>query len=106
MSTVNNICTGTFGEEVIFRGDGTQDARVQAIYDDNYVAVDPETNAPVSSNHLMLGFKTSDLPRRPVKGDLFNVRGTDHKVIDVQQDSEGMVKVILHLSTPRRRRGA
>jgi hypothetical protein len=103
---LNSRCRDTFGDnQVIFKGADLAPITITAIFDKNYQQVDPDTGAPVSTNALMLGVVITDLPRHPKKDDVFNVEGVDHKVIDTQEDSEGMVKVLLHVSSraPRRR---
>lgn len=68
-----------------------------AVFDDNHVLVDPQTGALVVSRTPTLGVALADLPSgRWEEGDRVAVRAVDYRVIDCQNDSEGMAVLILH----------
>lgn len=68
----------------------------QAIYDDNYQSVDPDTGAPITSTNPMLGVRLADLPDgKAMKGDQIVRNGITYRVLEQQPDSEGHAKLIL-----------
>lgn len=72
----------------------------KAVFDANYVAVDPETGASVISKNPTIGAALADLPEGEARnGDIVTITegGVDRvwKVADYQPDSEGHVRLIL-----------
>ncbi len=85
-----------FGETVMYTRGTTAVPISKAVFDKNYVTVDPNTGAQIMSTNPMIGVRVADLPNGEAReGDLVTVRGVEYRVIDKQPDSEGHIKLIL-----------
>jgi len=69
---------------------------VRGIFDNEYKAVDPDTQAIVSSLVPNLGVKLSDLPQSPQNGDMVFVQDQKFRIIEVQKDVHGGARLFLH----------
>lgn len=76
----------------------------KVVFDDNFVAVDPQTGAEVQSSDPMIGVRYSELPAGGAKkGDQVVITGAPdatrngtYLVISDQRDSEGRANLVLH----------
>ncbi len=95
---VNDACLETFGEEeeVVYTPAGGSPIPVDGIYDEDYVAVDPESGLEVSSAQPNIFLRRADLSADPGKNDVVTLRGRTFKVIDWHPDSEGGGIAVLH----------
>lgn len=85
---------------IIYMRDGVSVGLPNAVFDKNFVTVDPGTGAHVTSTNPMLGVALADLPGgKSQNGDFVSVTEdgvpTVYKVVDGNQDSEGHTKLIL-----------
>jgi len=82
---------------IIYIRGGVQTPLPDAVFDENYQTVDPETGAAIISDAPMIGVMRSDLPGGAWKeGDTVTVRGVTYRAVEAQKDSENHAKIILH----------
>lgn len=82
---------------VIYVRGGAQTPLRDAVFDENYQSVDPDTGAPIISDSPMIGVMRSDLPGGEwMEDDTVIIRGVMYRTIESQKDSEGHAKIILH----------
>lgn len=68
----------------------------KAVWDANYLAIDPNTGASITSTNPMIGVALADLPEgKSLGGDTVERKGIVYRVINTQPDSEGHAKLIL-----------
>lgn len=96
VDNVLNHCTSVFGEEVILLPKAGGSYKIVGIFDHEYVAVDPDTEQPISANNPALGVNLNDIPIDIVQGDIFEIRNLRYKVIDNREDGQGGATVLLH----------
>lgn len=70
---------------------------INAVFDRDYQAVDPDTERVISSNQPMIGVRLRDLPAKPCKGDHVVIGEEEFKVIDSQEDGQGGASLFLHV---------
>lgn len=86
-----------FGEPVAYTHVKKRVTRnINAIYDEIFEQVDPDTEIVVASNLLTLGIKLSDLPYPPEKNDKVKLRGKVFLVVDSMEDGQGGSELQLH----------
>lgn len=84
------IAVPTFGEEVDYRPKNGGSRRIQAVFDEEFLAVDPNTEALVSSNNPAIGIRLADLDAEPQQGDKVLIGGKRlFKVEDSIEDGQG-----------------
>lgn len=94
---VLNACTDAFGEEVTFYPLGrTGVYKVRAIFDNEFVEVDPDTEEVVSSNRPALGVNLNDIKFEIKQNDQVEVRGQRFAIFDKQEDGQGGAVLLLH----------
>ena len=95
---LNKTCVDVFGESegvmYVYR-EGSQ-VKIQAIFDKNFMSVDPDTGATIITTTPMISIVESSLNREPLEGDQVIIKGTTYRVMEPQRDSEGMIKLVLH----------
>lgn len=91
-----------YGEDVTYIPAAGGSLVVTGIYRSAHEAVDSE-GLTVHSNQPVLDVKLEDLPAAPVSGqpgqdtvDQVTVRGNTFDVVDVQEDGEGIARLLLH----------
>jgi hypothetical protein len=96
------VCTKTFSKSGVYfipAGIGSPVLLDRAVFDSAHVQIDPQTNAPVSSENPILGVRLSDLPNKPISTDIIRVvdgvTTTDYRIGDVQPD--GVAGALLFL---------
>lgn len=91
-------CTTTFGEEVRLFPKAGGTYSIRAIFDNEIITIDPDTEQPVSGNQPALGINLNDLPDglEIKEGDVFKVRNIKFRVIDNKEDGQGGTTVLLH----------
>jgi hypothetical protein len=89
-------CLATFGEDVAFTPAGGAPVTIRAVFDEDHVAVDPDTGAAVTTAGPTLGLRLSDLAAAPGRGDTVVVRSRTFKIVDWHPDSEGGGIAVLH----------
>lgn len=86
----------TFGKAITYIPvDGTEYPVAKAIFDKNFLAVDPNTGATVQSTNPMLKLRLADLQRAPKAGDRVRVDGVTYRINEPQPDSEGGLMIEL-----------
>lgn len=94
------MCLKTFADPEIpitYRRGAVSVSLSEAVFDANYIAVDPETGAQITSVNPMIGVRLADLPDGEARqGDEVIRGGFLYRVVDKQPDSEGHAKLILH----------
>ena len=92
------IITKALGEEIEYRPRNRPGVRykMNAVFDNNYEVVDPETNQVISSNAPRVGVRYSDLIDPPEKDDRVYIKGELFKVYDSQEDGQGGTVLYLH----------
>ena len=94
---MHSITLNTFGEVVSYvPRTGSPYDLPRAIYDENYLAVDPNTGATIQSDSPILRIRIEDMQALPQVGDRVMVRGVEYRVNDFQKDSEGGASLPLH----------
>lgn len=88
--------TQALGVEVVYTPVIGSAQTIQAVWDRDYVQVDPNTGAAVTSTQPRIGVRLADLDVTPKKGDTVVVAGSSLKVIDVQVDGQGGATLYLH----------
>jgi hypothetical protein len=86
-----------FGEEVVFRPEGSDRQELRGIFRSAHVMVDRATGASVSSNQPTVDVRLSDITGAPpAQGDIFLIRGVRYVVADPPEaDGEGAAKLFL-----------
>lgn len=96
VDNVLKTSTRVFGEEVKFFPVSGGVFKFNAIFDNAYQAVDPDTEEIISANQSLLGVNLNDIKGNEVfKEDVFEVRGKKYRVIDVQEDGQGGATVLI-----------
>lgn len=83
-----------FGTPATLDLDG-QIVTVRGIYQAAHQMVEIVQDAPVSSIRPVLTVRAADLPESPQEGDGVEVAGESFRVVDVQPDGFGMLKLVL-----------
>lgn len=98
--SVLDTCMDTFGVGrsglVTYVSKEGPSFQVRGIFDNAFVSLDPNTQAPVQSVAPVLGIKLSDLPRSPKVGDKVIVRDVQYQIDHVEKDVHGGASLILH----------
>jgi len=90
------IAIPTFGEAVTYRPKTGGSFQIQAVFDNEWQEVDPNSNVVVSSNAPRLGIRLRDFPSKPIQGDCLVAEGKTYQVVDVQEDGQGGASLFLH----------
>lgn len=86
-----------FAEEVTITPWGDADPYIiKAIFDNDYQAVDVDTNQPVSSTQPMIRIHESDLQAALNPRDKFTIRGKVYTITDKQPDGVGTIAILLN----------
>jgi len=88
--------TRVFGETVKVYPKKGGVYKINAIFDNEYQSVDPETEKVLSVNQPALGINLNDLPVEIKQHDEVEIRGIRFKVIDKQEDGQGGATLMLH----------
>jgi hypothetical protein len=89
----------TFGETVKYFHKNGGSVTISAVFDRRYEAIDPNSEAIVSSNAPQIGVKDADLLKKPLKGDRVVVKATNEEFIvqDTREDGQGHTKLFLYV---------
>jgi hypothetical protein len=79
----------TFGESCEYRPASGGRYFVQAVFDDEFSQIDPQTQTVVSGNLPRIGVNLKDMPRHPDKGDQVYISGETFEVYDIREDGQG-----------------
>lgn len=87
---------GTFGRLVTYYPQYEACFELRGIFDNAYIAVNPETGVPVDSSVPVLHIRLADLPCAPSPGDRVDISGCFYRVVSNQPDGQGAAMLILH----------
>ena len=92
---------GVFGEPVTFLPAVGLPLAVFGIFDEAYREVDLAGGMAVTTEHPVLGIRTSDFPVLPLQGDRVIVlsKGITYVIREVQVDGHGAAKLLLNEAT-------
>lgn len=85
----------TFGESVTYKPKAGGSYQIKAIFDNEYQAIDPDTQAVVSSSIPVLGVRLRDLQAAPKRGDRVVINGVSYEIVDNKDDSWGHSQLVL-----------
>lgn len=86
----------TFGESVTFYPKSGGVYKVQAVFDNSYEAIDPDTEQVISANQPTLGVNLNKIEFEMRQGDEVQVRDTRYEVTDKREDGQGGALLLLH----------
>jgi len=86
----------TFGETVTFYPKAGGIHKIEAVFDNNYQAIDPDTEQVISANQPTLGINLNDVKFDIKRGDQVQVRDTRYEVNDKREDGQGGALLLLH----------
>lgn len=89
-------CTNTFGECVTYYPQRGGSYQIRGIFDNEYEAVDPETEQLISSQQPVLGVNLNDLKFEMKVKDQIHIRNMRFHVVEVKEDGQGGASLILH----------
>jgi hypothetical protein len=90
------VCMRTFGEDVTYTPQGGAPVTVAGVFRDEWVEIDPETRAKISTQVPNLGIRLSDFAVKPKQRDTLVRSGTTYAVNDVREDGEGSATLFLY----------
>jgi len=96
---VNNLlksATKAFGELVEYYPSIGGTYEIRAIFDNEYEAMDSESEQLISSNLPVLGVNLNDLDFEIKVGDTVLVRNLIFKIYDVREDGQGGARLYIH----------
>lgn len=98
VSSLLGIVIPATGEDVEYRPKSGGVIKIKAVFDSEFLEVDPDTEALVSSFSPRIGVRLSDLQGKPAKGDSVIIidSGKRFRVTDSQEDGQGGATLLLH----------
>lgn len=93
---VLNHGMNTFGETVTFYPKSGGVYKVQAVFDNAYEAIDPDTEQLISANQPTLGINLNDIKFDIDVNDEVQVRDTRYAINDKREDGQGGALLLLH----------
>lgn len=85
-----------FAEQITYTPLSGSAYQLNALFDNEFESVDPDTNQPVISTQPMIRVDTNDLQSTIKKGDKVTVRTIVYKIITDEPDGVGTVVLRLH----------
>ena len=70
---------------------------IRGVFDNRAIAIDPDTQQPISSNIITLGIQLGDIPNKPAKGDKVEVKNEFYKLVNTLEDGVIGASVVLVL---------
>ena len=89
-------CTSVFGEDVILMPKNGGLYNIRGIFDNEWEAVDADTEQVTSSNEPVLGINLHKIQITPRQGDKVKIRNLTYGIIDVREDGQGGASLFLH----------
>lgn len=98
---IMDACKSVFGESTacVHKPQVGSQQSFTGIFLEQSAQVDGLSGIAVNSLQPRLGAKLSDLNTVPTQGDVFTVRGSDYKLVDIQKDGLAGVIFLLHKKT-------
>lgn len=99
--------TRILGEKIIYEYVEGGTVEIDAIFDNEWEQVDPDTERVVSSNQPILGVKLKDLDRMPKTNDIVYIKRDNEKYVvhDSREDGQGGVSLFLRLQKRKTNQG-
>lgn len=93
---VLNLCKKEFGEDAILypKSGGSYDIR--GIFDNEYSAVDPDTEQIISATQPVFGINLFDFNFEIRDGDKIKIRNVMYKIYERRPDGQGGSSLLLH----------
>lgn len=88
-------CVDAFSEAVKYLPKDGNEFSLNAIFDKEFIEVDPDTGSLIQSRNPRIGVRESDLQREPLEGDRVAIRGVLYRVIDSQSDGQAGTELSL-----------
>jgi hypothetical protein len=95
--------TKTFGEQVTYYPKVGGVVQIQAIFDHDYQAIDPNTEQVISANQPALGVNLNDIKFSPAQGDQVKIRNVTYRVVDAREDGQGGATLLLNRLDERKK---
>ena len=96
VNKILNHCKKEFGEEAtLYPVDGGTYI-IQGIFDNEYEAVDPETEQLISANQPIFGVNLFDLNIELKPKSRIKIRNLFYRINEVREDGQGGASLILH----------
>jgi len=89
-------CTSVFGEDVLLLPNKGGRYKIKGIFDNDYEAIDADTEQLISSNQPVLGINLHRIKIHPKAGDKVKIRNLTYSIIDVREDGQGGASLFLH----------
>lgn len=89
-------CTSNFGEEVLLLPKKGGRYKIRGIFDNEWEAVDADTEQVTSSNQPVLGINLHRIKIHPKAGDRVKIRNLTYAIYEVREDGQGGASLILH----------
>jgi hypothetical protein len=98
---VFHSCGKAFGESIIYRPKDGPTASIQGIFTKDYLRVqEGSMDSSVSTTAPMVEISESDLNFKPVQGDQLQIRNENYRVVEMQPNGQGQVKLLLKRVSP------
>jgi len=95
-----DIAIPTFGEKVDYRPKRGGSFLIDAVFDEYFEQVDPNSEEIVASNVPMIGIKAANIPFAPDQGDEVRIGQRRFRVTDSQEDGQGGISVLMYEIDP------
>ena len=97
VNRVLKACTKNFGEKVLYYPpDRSGSFEITGIFDNDYQAIDPDTEQVISGNQPILGVNLFDLSFEIKTGGKIKLRNILYKIYDVREDGQGGASLLMH----------
>lgn len=91
-----NHAKNNFGEDAVYHPQAGGSHTLRGIFDNEYQAVDPDTEQVISANQPVFGVNLFDLDFEILVGDTIDIRNLTYKITDKREDGQGGASLILH----------
>ena len=91
-----DVAIPTFGESIDYRPKKGGSFTIDAVFDESFEQVDPNSEEIVASNVPVIGIKASNIPFPPEQGDEVRIDQRRFKVTDSQEDGQGGISVFMY----------
>lgn len=91
-----SVSMSKFGEEVVFFPKTGGVYKVRAVFDNEWISLDPDTEQLISVNQPSLGINLNDVKFDVKQNDEVEVRKIRYRVQDKREDGQGGARLLLH----------
>jgi len=96
VNRVLNLSKKEFGEDCTLYPEKGGTHKIRGIFDNEYEAIDPDTEQVISANQPVLGVNLFDFSFEIMVGDKIKIRNLLYKIYDKREDGQGGASLILH----------